>query len=146
MKFNWGTGIIIALALFMAFIVQFAVRMIGEKVELVADDYYHQEVHYQQRIDQISAAKKLGKLEVAQGKEEIVLRFPKGTSLAGKIVLYKPDNSHLDRSYDFEANTENGYEITLSRTQLVAGRYTLKVEAQSGESQYYWEENLYLNN
>lgn len=50
MKFNWGTGIVIAIAGFMSFIIYFVITMSTDKnysYDLVTDKYYQQELKYQ---------------------------------------------------------------------------------------------------
>jgi len=61
-KINWGTGIVIAMVLFMAFILQYVYRVsVYEKYDhhLVADDYYKDELNYQKQIDKESNANNL---------------------------------------------------------------------------------------
>ena len=53
LQISWGTGIVIAFAIFMAVTVSTAVYMMNQDVNLVADDYYDQEIKYQQQIDRI---------------------------------------------------------------------------------------------
>jgi len=65
---NWGTKIVIALALFMALIVSFGVYMVSRDTDsLVAEDYYERGLNYdrlrgldslQQPIDTIGAVSK----------------------------------------------------------------------------------------
>ena len=52
-KINWGTGIAIAIALFIVFILSFVYKTIFiEKYEhhLVSEDYYKDELHYHELI------------------------------------------------------------------------------------------------
>ena len=59
-KINWGTGIVIAIVLFIAFILSFVYKTIFmEEYEhhLVSEDYYKDELHYQEEIDKLNNAK-----------------------------------------------------------------------------------------
>ena len=60
-KINWGTGIVIAMLLFMTFILQFVYRSFDSKNshDLVSKDYYKDELYYQQEIDKMNNANKL---------------------------------------------------------------------------------------
>lgn len=51
MKFNWGWGITLFLVVFMSFILQLVYRCTQQRVDLVSEKYYENEIKYQQRID-----------------------------------------------------------------------------------------------
>jgi len=54
MKFNWGTGIVIAIIGFMSFILYFVITMSTDNTysyDLVTDKYYQAELDYQQEIN-----------------------------------------------------------------------------------------------
>ena len=62
MKFNWGTGIVLAFIGFISFIMYFVVNMNTDKKldhDLVTEDYYKQELKYQNDIDKEKNAKTL---------------------------------------------------------------------------------------
>lgn len=52
-KFNWGTGIVIAMVLFMTFILTFVYKSLTPQYthDLVSEDYYKDELLYQKEID-----------------------------------------------------------------------------------------------
>ncbi len=54
MKINWGTGLVIGMVLFMAFIMYFVIKISTEKkydYDLVTEEYYKKEMVYQKEID-----------------------------------------------------------------------------------------------
>ena len=54
MKINWGTGLVIGMVLFMGFIMFFVITMTTDDKyshDLVAEDYYKQEMQLQETID-----------------------------------------------------------------------------------------------
>ena len=62
MKFNWGTGIVLAFIGFISFILYFVITMSTNKKydhDLVTDDYYKQELEYQSDINKEKNAKTL---------------------------------------------------------------------------------------
>ena len=63
---SWGKGIAIALTVFILFIATLVTIIIRQKVDLVSEDYYTQEINYQQEIDGINA-----------GNNELELSFTK---------------------------------------------------------------------
>ena len=51
MKINWGTGLVIGMVLFIAFIMFMVITMMTDKKyshDLVTEDYYQKEIVYQQ--------------------------------------------------------------------------------------------------
>ena len=53
-KLNWGFGIIVAFVSFIGFILFFVITMSSDKkysYDLVATDYYNQELKFQNKID-----------------------------------------------------------------------------------------------
>ena len=54
MKLNWGTGIVIAFVGFISFIMYFVITMNTDKAldhDLVTEDYYKEELEFQNDID-----------------------------------------------------------------------------------------------
>ena len=62
MKINWGTGIVIAFIAFISFIMYFVISMNTNSKydhDLVTEDYYKQELEFQNEIDKESNSKHL---------------------------------------------------------------------------------------
>ena len=63
MKFNWGTGIVLAFAAFIVFILYFVVlstRDPASNHDLVTEDYYKKELKYQEDLDAVKHLARLG--------------------------------------------------------------------------------------
>ena len=104
-KINWGTAIVIAMVLFMVFILQFVYRSITvDKYnhELVSDDYYKDELYYQKEIDKLNNANQLVLNATLQSnKEGFLITFPKDMNAAkitGTAYFQRPSNKSLDFS------------------------------------------------
>ena len=54
MKNNWASGIVLVMILFMSFIVMLVVKTYSHKVDLVSEDYYNQELMFQERLDKMN--------------------------------------------------------------------------------------------
>jgi len=60
MKFNWGTGIVLAFIGFISFIMYFVITMFSSdrfKNDLVTEDYYGAELLYQNDINKLEKSK-----------------------------------------------------------------------------------------
>ncbi len=122
MKINWGTGIVIAFALFMIFILSFVYKVQSNQKydnELVSDDYYKKEATVQADIEKKQNANALKNLVVIKEVEEgISVEFPSDfdySKIKGKVSCYRPSSQKLD----FEMN------ISLSSTHLLIPKSNL---------------------
>ena len=136
-KFTWAHGIIVAMLSFMLFILGmiFFFTQNWQNAEMVSDNYYEEELHYQTIIDAKNRANAL----VEQPKYEITnngikLSFPQNINNANTTFhfdLYRTDDKNLDIKKDFQLEVGNAYIIPSK--VLVPGNYTLKLHwKQSG--------------
>lgn len=145
MKLNWGTAIVIALVLFALFIGYFFVRGMQNPSDLVAPDYYDQEMNFQQQIDSRKRAKQIGNIILEPVDDRLAITFPKGfdgSEASGTIQFYKPDNADLDKVFVLTLNANNQHLIDLN--ELIRGQWDIKVNATIGQNGYYWEETINL--
>lgn len=145
MKLNWGWALVIALALFAIFIGQFFVRSFSHRADLVADDYYNQEINYQQHINSAANAKALGAISFIPVDGKIGIQFPDGfdgANASGTIQLYKPDNSDFDQTIPLALDSSNVQ--ALQSEDMLRGLWRVKVDATLGDKSYYWEESINL--
>lgn len=143
---NWGKGIALSLVLFMGFIIILAVRMMSQKLDLVSSNYYEQGVEYEQ---QQIAASNYGALAegitVNPNAEQAMLEITYPVSLrtaSGYIVLYRPSDRAMDRSYEVAYDT-NGIQL-ISTHDLASGRWELQFTLKAESQDYQHQTNLYL--
>ena len=132
MKFNFGTGIVIAIGLFMIFILQYVIRVqIDAKYDnqLVTENYYQQEVEVDSRREREMEALKLKEqVTIYSTSEGIKITFPESfdyTDIHGKIFLYRPSNQQLDFDTLISLSSSN---LLIPNTNLVDGRWDIVVE------------------
>lgn len=131
-KFNWGHGVILALASFIIFIMfMILVFTRGQQnAEVVSDHYYEDELVYQDVINAKNNADKLpAKPAFEQNIHGITLTFPADIKPNdGKVhfILFRTNDAHLDVKKDVELS--NNHSFTIPAKILIAGSYTLKVK------------------
>ncbi|WP_299114581.1 FixH family protein [uncultured Winogradskyella sp.] len=132
MKINWGTAIVIAFVGFISFIMYFVVSMsTNDKYnhDLVTDDYYQQELKYQEDIDKVENAKKLSEnISWKKTEKGIVLTFPKDLSIKdikGKVFLYRPSNKQLDFEIPISLSIHN---LLIPDNRLLDGRWNITID------------------
>ncbi|WP_191859018.1 FixH family protein [Hanstruepera ponticola] len=148
MKFNWGTGIVIAFVGFISFIMYFVISMNTDKAldhDLVTEDYYKQELEFQNDIDKENNSKSLTKnLTWKKTNEGIVITFPESleiNSITGNVFLYRPSNKQFDFETDISLSNHN---LLIPDKRLLDGRWNIKVDWQyNGKSYLYKKEIIY---
>lgn len=131
MKINWGTGIVLALAAFISFILFFVIRMsMDDKSnhDLVTEEYYKQELTFQKDLDaQNNAINTNNNLIVEKTPEGLLVTFPENLEfekVKGTVSLYRPSNKQLD--FDFPISLSNT-NLLVPDKRLLDGRWDIKV-------------------
>lgn len=147
MKMNWGTGVVIAMILFMAFILSFVYKSVVMKEyqhELMSEDYYRDELHYQEEIDKINNASELEEnVKIIRSENGILIEFPEGLDsdqITGKISLLRPSNKKLDLIVDIALKSS---KQLIQEDQLVSGKYLVIIDWKNGEDEYMFKDNLF---
>ena len=60
-KWNWGTGILLSIIVFMAILIGIVYVFMNQDVDLVTKDYYGKELRYQDQINKINNTSESGK-------------------------------------------------------------------------------------
>lgn len=100
MKISWGTGIVIAIIIFMAITVATVIFMMNQDVDLVSDDYYEKGIKYQQQIDMENRSQRLKKnVKMEWTGNMFEISFPEdyvNHTITGEIFFYRPSDSKKD--------------------------------------------------
>ena len=105
MKINWGTGIVIAFALFISFILYFIFKVQSNPKydnELVIEEYYKNDAKFGDEMIRVQNAQDLKQKPVISNTSEgITIVFPEvfvSNEIKGKVSFYRPS----DKKFDFE--------------------------------------------
>ncbi|NNG27607.1 MAG: nitrogen fixation protein FixH [Ignavibacteriaceae bacterium] len=146
LQISWGTGIVIAFAIFMGVTVSTAVYLMNQDVNLVADDYYDQEIKYQQQIDRINRTNKLDEKNIIVfNGSAINVTIPEsliGRDLTGEIYFYRPSDKTSDIKIPLYPDTLGLQVIPVS--SLEKGLWAVKVNWLTGDNEYYAEERIFI--
>ena len=146
MKINWGTGIVLAFIGFISFILYFVITMnVDEKFtnELVVEDYYGEELKYQDDIDKLTNANNLSEnITYRKSAEGLIIQFPDNIDfekITGFVFLYRPSNKQLD--FDTAISLSNSY-LLIPDKRLVDGRWNIKIDWQYNNQDYLFIESI----
>jgi nitrogen fixation protein FixH len=145
-KISWPTGIIIAMSAFIIFILSFVYKatfMAEYDHHLVSEDYYKEELNYQQEINKLNKAATLKK-DVALTKvaEGLLIKFPAEfdpEKITGTISFQRPSNDKID--FELPIKLINA-DYLIAKENLVEGRWNVKIEWVVNGTTYLFKEKL----
>ncbi|MBT0810543.1 FixH family protein [Litoribacter ruber] len=138
---NWGHGIAIFFTCFVAFMIFMVVKSFQQNIDLVTENYYEQELKFQQQIDKISNNKQLETpVAIKYKSNKVLISFPPLPIIEGNIHIFRPSDSKFDleKAVDLDENFHQAVEVD----KLPAGFYRVKINWQADGKEYYTEETL----
>ncbi|WP_310594557.1 FixH family protein [Flavobacterium sp.] len=149
MKINWGTGIVIAFALFMAFILYFVFEVQSNSKydnDLVVEEYYKHDAQFGKEMQRSQNAQDLAdKPKVVVTPEGVVITFPDTfvpNKIKGNVSLYRPSNKKLDFEVPISISSPT---LLIPKKSLVGGRWDINMEWQYEGKSYLTKETIYIN-
>lgn len=143
-KLNWGWSMLLVYITFMTVFLFFFWRSFKEleSNELVTDNYYEKELVYGEVINKKKNADTMRiQVQIINDTDGLRIQFPKYIeNLEGKIILYKPDNSKLDREILIDLN-ENFIQ-KIPAEELIPGRWDIKLDWKINNTPYFIERKL----
>ncbi len=147
MKLNWGTWMVLVLVAFISFIMYFVVTMLTNKdydQDLVVEDYYKAELHYQEEIDAEENALALKEnVQVLNKNGTWTVLLPEAINLDeidGAVHLYRPSNKILD--FEIPLAALDSHEITIPSEKLLSGRWNIMVNWTYRNEEYLFKKEI----
>lgn len=136
---NWGKSIVLTFVLFACFIGYFVYQMTTNRVDLVRDDYYQDEIAFQQQIDRVSRTARLPAkptLTYSPEQQRISVQIPMQWQ-EGSLTLYRPNNRDQDHTYPLQPSAAQPTVGVLEK-----GLWRMKLSWQANHQDYYYEQTL----
>lgn len=147
-KLNWGFGVVVAFIGFISFIMFFVIKMSSDNKyshDLVATDYYKQELNYQKKIDATQNAKNLKEdIKIERVKEGLKIIFPKefqANAIKGKVFLYRPSNKQLD--FEMLIAVSDSSYLLMPDKRLLDGRWNIIVDWTYKQQSYLFKKEIF---
>ena len=129
-KFNWGWGITLFMIGFISFMGYLTYKAFSIDFDLVADDYYAQELVYEEHLTHLRNSAALdSRPEILLTDQNLRLVFPSGTQpdkVSGKLHFYDPASRDKDRFLDIVLNEEGEMNLPLEQLSSSLFRYRAK--------------------
>ena len=119
-----------------------------QDVNLVSENYYEQEIQYQQQIDMERNFQKLEKKPEVQfnlEKKVCLLKFPEEllqSPLEGSVHFFRPSDSKMDKIFEWMITSGNAASMDL--TGLEKGLWEVRIEWTSGSEKFFFQESVFL--
>ncbi|MEJ5262559.1 MAG: FixH family protein [Ignavibacterium sp.] len=142
-KPSWGTGIVIAIIIFVIVVLAQTFYLMNQKVDLVEEDYYKKGIEYQKNIDVQKKSSELSEpVKFSFDGQYLIINFPKKLSdkkISGEILLYRPSDSGLD--IKLPLSTDSLSQV-IPVSNLKKGFWRVKLKWQY-DGQDYYDENSF---
>ena len=125
---NWGVGIAIVYILFVLGMLTLVFKSRSQKIDLVTENYYQQELAYQEEIDAKQRVEDSGCMPVIQKKSnqyQIQIPGSKGNPIQGSLLAYCPSNKKEDRLISLKPTNDGQWLLDLE--SLSPSQYILKL-------------------
>ena len=145
---NWGHKIALLYISFVVMTLAFVFYFMGQKVDLVTDDYYKEEIQYQDQIDRVKNATSLKDpidVSYSPAEKKVNISFPKsqaGDVIKGNIFFYRPSNSAEDRKFAIHPEDTGVQSIYVG--SFHNGLWKIKILWSTGGKEYYYEKMITL--
>jgi len=146
MYISWGWKIVILYCSFVAMMLFMVFLSVRENIDLVADNYYEQDLKYETQIQKIKNAKSLQNdisLNYEADKKLLVFEYPNlEEKLQGNITFFRPSDRKLDFETPIDADSTNKQSISASN--LKSGLWRVKIEWSTGKTPFYTEHTVFI--
>jgi hypothetical protein len=138
---DWGKGIVLTIAAFVIIMISMVTICVKQDdIHLVTQNYYEEEIKYQDQIEKIINATLLEEevLTFDTQAKIVALNLPVGAK--GTLHLFRPSDARLDQKIDFDiANTaENAVNVGA----LKPGYWRVKLTWEDQGKAYYQEKQI----
>jgi len=148
-SFNpWPVSIIVFFVFAICGVVTFVTYCTRHHVDLVATDYYDQEVRYQDQLDRANRATSLqapAKVDYNTATRLIMVSLPADhlqPSLKGWIQLYRPSEAKLDQKLPLAV--DNAGRQVIDGKILTDGLWHVRVSWNLNGADYYFDQKLLI--
>lgn len=142
---SWGYKIMLVYIVFIAGVMLLVFKSSSQKVELVTEDYYEQELKFQQKIDQAERAQALSvPMKYVVENNRIAVWFPpemKGKKIEAQVLVYFVADQARDRTYMLTTDTA---VVFIELPENNKGNYELKMDWKAENTSYYSEYKFFI--
>lgn len=146
----WPFAIMAFFAVLISCIVAFIIFAGRNRMELVHPNYYEDEMRFQQQMDRVKRTRALpaGVAAAYDAKQETITITlpPEHARLAasGRIELYRPSDSKLDRHLPLALNGEGAQKVDANTMR--SGLWKVRVQWKAGGDEFFFDQSVFISN
>ncbi len=140
---NWGYKIAFSFIIFIGIIITMVVISMKQDVSLVADDYYKQEIAYQDQIDRMERTRNLEnqpRIAVDRSSGVITVDVFDNDVESGEVLFFRPSDARKDKLVEFPGSGK----LSIPVSGWESGLWKVKLRWTVAGSEYYLEEIINL--
>ncbi|MDT3403897.1 FixH family protein [Mucilaginibacter terrae] len=142
MKLHWGNYLVLGMGLFMAFIISMAIYMFSQTKDDYDRQYYEKGINYDadyNREKQVITDKAAP--QISFDAQSMRLKFP--APIQGKIRFIRAADKRMDKLFSIQSQ-KAADTVFIGLSELAKGPYRLRMEWQSNQKQYLYEQEVTL--
>ena len=140
---NWGNKILVTFIVFVGILFTLVYVSVNTEFNLVEDNYYEQELAYEDQIQRIKnheglAEKPVFKLDRINLKAD--LNFPQAIAdqlEEGTVLFYRSSTARFDQTFDLELDENGQFQVDISEFPI--GAWKIKLKWKDSAKEYYRE-------
>jgi len=138
---DWGKGIVITISAFVLMMVGLVIVCVKQDdIHLVTQNYYEEEIKYQDQIEKMINANSLDYKVLVYDTQlkKVDLHLPIGAK--GTLHLFRPSDARLDQKITFDVKDLNANAFDLK--SLKSGYWKVKLTWSASGVHYFHEEKI----
>jgi hypothetical protein len=141
---NFGKWILVSFIAFALFIGTLVTICVRQDINLVAPDYYKQELAYQKQIERMQNANALGSLPKFEFvNSNLAISFNDFSRINhGELKLFRPSDAQLDQTFEVHSSKDSVQIFDLEIPKR--GMYKASLTWTMAGREYFVEETIYL--
>jgi len=140
----WPCAIIAYFIIFASAMAAWITYAVRQNMDLVGQDYYEQEIRYQQQLNRMSRTQTVrGEVSVAYdpAQQAITVQLPAAHGrqhASGSIQFYRPSDARLDRTAQLSVNSDGTQR--LDAKNLRPGLWKIRVRWSAAGQDYFFDQ------
>lgn len=143
----WPVGLVVFFIVFTSYIVGFVIFASRQKMDLVREDYYDQEIRFQKQIDRVQRSAPVlanANIDYDRAGDVVTVRLPsvKYNGIGGTVSFYRPSDASLDTSVDLGLDVAGQQSVSVR--SLRAGLWKVRVQWKMSGQEYFFEKPIVI--
>jgi hypothetical protein len=143
----WPVGLVLFFIVFTAYIIGFVIFASRQKMDLVREDYYDQEIRFQQQIDRVQRSTPVladAAIDYDRAGDLVTVSLPavSQNDISGTVSFYRPSDAGLDTNV--KLGLDQAGRQSLNVRSLRAGLWKVRIQWKASGQEYFFEKPIVI--